>query len=464
MASGQGSTVLLWEDDPGAPPNVNQPISRPRPRLGVPPLPVGISGPAPAQDSDQPGSAAFRYWSAADALSRAAGFWASIVPQGTGWNAHVGPTLIARLDGGDDLNAYYDRAGLTFFHHRAGDGTVYYSGASPDVVCHELGHAVVDAVRPQLWNAASAEVGAFHEAAGDISAMLSALQLDSFRAGVLGETDGHLDRSSRLSRLAEQLGYAIRQVAPQAVDRDCLRNAANRFFYRDPLSLPPSAPASSLSSEVHSFSRVFSGAYLLVIAGIFNQTGTDSAALLQASGTAGTLLITALGQAPVTSGYYAQVAAHVIAADEALYQGSHAAALRQAFLAHGVLSPQAVVSLTGDELEPHLAGFAAFAEAGAVADALPEDEVDGALFGIDGPVTVAVPGEEHRFRVAGAALAAGSVEPASAAAVANGFVEDLVRNGRVSVGEPAADAVRLTTHTVQPDESGTHRLLRRLFD
>ena len=26
MASGQGSTVLLWEDDPGAPPNVNQPI------------------------------------------------------------------------------------------------------------------------------------------------------------------------------------------------------------------------------------------------------------------------------------------------------------------------------------------------------------------------------------------------------------------------------------------------------
>jgi hypothetical protein len=74
MASGQGS-VLVWEDDPGAPPNVNQPVSRPRPQLGVPPLPVGISGSAPTQGSDQPGSAEFRYWSAADALSRAAGFW-----------------------------------------------------------------------------------------------------------------------------------------------------------------------------------------------------------------------------------------------------------------------------------------------------------------------------------------------------------------------------------------------------
>lgn len=463
MASGQGS-VLVWEDDPGAPPNVSQPVSRPRPQLGVAPLPVGISGSAPTRGRDQPGSAEFRYWSAADALSRAAGFWASIVPQGTVWNAEVGQTLIADLDGGDDLNAYYDRAGLTFFHHRGADGTVYYSGESPDVVCHELGHAVVDAVRPQLWDAASAEVGAFHESAGDISAMLSALQLDSFRAGVLGETDGHLDRSSRLSRLAEQLGYAIRQVAPQAVDRDCLRNAANRFFYRDPLSLPPSAPATSLSSEVHSFSRVFSGAYLLVIAGIFNQTGTDSAALLQASSTAAVLLVTALGQAPVTSGYYAQVAAHVIAADQALYAGRYADSLRQAFLGHGILSPQAVASLTGDELEPHLARLAAFAESAAVNGALPEAEIDGALFGIDGPVTVAMPAEGRRFRVAGAALAAGSVEPASAAEVANGFAEDLIRNGRVSVGEPAAGPMRLTTHTVRTDESGTHRLLRRLFD
>ena len=37
-----------------------------------------------------------------------------------------------------------------------------------------LSHALLDAIRPQLWNAASIEVASFHEAFGDISAMLGA--------------------------------------------------------------------------------------------------------------------------------------------------------------------------------------------------------------------------------------------------------------------------------------------------
>jgi hypothetical protein len=466
VANGQPPNVLVWEDDPGAPPSINKPIIRPRPNLGDKPLPVGIAGAAPAPGPDQLGSPEFRYWSAADALSRAATFWGPIVPAGTTWNANVGPTLIATLDGGDDLNAYYDRNGLTFFHHRGTDGKVYYSGESPDVVCHELGHAVLDAVRPQLWDVSSAEVGALHEAFGDISGMLSALQLESFRATVLAETMSYLSRSSRLSRLAEQLGYAIRQVAPQAVDRDCLRNASNRFFYRDPLTLPPSAPASSLSSEVHSFSRVFSGAYLLVIAGIFSQTGNDSAALLATSRTAGQLLISAVRTAPITAGYYSQVAANVIAADQALNGGRYANSLKQAFLRHGILSPQSAASMTSDVSAQHAESFAAFAEIGPGNDNLPDVQIDGALFGIAEPVTVAAPAEPPRFAVAGAALAAGSVEPSSAEAVANGFVEDLIRNGRVAVADQTSDedVLRLATHEVSRDESGNFRLIRKLFD
>ena len=29
-------------------------------------------------------------------------------------------------------------------------GTMVFTGESPDVVCHEMGHAVLDAIRPQL--------------------------------------------------------------------------------------------------------------------------------------------------------------------------------------------------------------------------------------------------------------------------------------------------------------------------
>src|SRR5215468_2672754 len=108
-------------------------------------------------------------------------------------------------------------------------GRTVFSGESPDVVCHELGHALLDSFKPQLFDAASIEVAAFHESFGDMSAILSALQLPSVREGVLAETGGVLRRSSRLSRLAEQLGWAIRQSVPSAVEPDCLRNAVNTF-------------------------------------------------------------------------------------------------------------------------------------------------------------------------------------------------------------------------------------------
>jgi hypothetical protein len=195
------------------------------------------------------------------------------------------------LDFGIDLNAFYDREGLKFFHGLAAGRTVF-SGESPDVVCHELGHALLDSFKPQLFDAASMEVAAFHESFGDMSAILSALQLPSVREGVLAETGGVLRRSSRLSRLAEQLGSAIRQSVPSAVEPDCLRNAVNTFFYRDPDTLPTTAPATVLSSEGHSFSRVFTGAFFEGLAGMLATTGTrDEAALLQVSQDAGAILV-----------------------------------------------------------------------------------------------------------------------------------------------------------------------------
>ena len=71
-------------------------------------------------------------------------------------------------------------------------GVTYFSAESPDVACHEMGHAVLDAVRPQLWNAQSIEAAAFHESFGDMTAILSALQVPSFAQPVFNETHGNL--------------------------------------------------------------------------------------------------------------------------------------------------------------------------------------------------------------------------------------------------------------------------------
>src|SRR5947209_18569015 len=234
--------VNAWEQDPGdgAQPSGGQVIQRPVPVLREQPFSIRIVNPASAPEAKphSPGTADFRYWTVAEALRRGADFWGALLP-GASWD--VGSILPVDVGFGIDLNAFYDREGLKFFHGSAAGRTVF-SGESPDVVCHELGHAILDSLKPQLFDAASIEVAAFHESFGDMSAILSALQLPSLREGVLAETGGVLRRASRLSRLAEQLGWAIRQSVPSAVEPDCLRNAVNTFFYRDPDTLPTMAP------------------------------------------------------------------------------------------------------------------------------------------------------------------------------------------------------------------------------
>jgi hypothetical protein len=459
--------VRAWEDDPGAPPTDRAPILRPLPDLAAFPLPVAIAGAAPRQDDYPPHTPGFWYWAAADALRRAADYWGSVLPDGTAWHPTVGERLTAQLDAGDDLNAYYDREGLRFFSHSVAGVTVH-SGESPDVICHETGHAVLDAVRPELWDVASAEAAAFHESFGDISALLGALQLDQLRIAVLAETAGRLSRSSRLSRLAEQLGWAIRQTAPWAAEPDCLRNAANSFFYRDPVTLAPSAPAAELSSEPHSFSRVFTGAFLRILAGIFQaQQDRTGSALRQATLDAGRLLHAGVAAAPIVPAYYAQLAAHMIAADSELFDGRYQAALRSAFTRHGILSPASATTVAAAVAgEPVAAPRSVSARP---AEPLDLVAIPGEAYGIAEQLWVRAPAQPARFQAASASPATGSLVAGDAGRAAASFVEDLFRLGRVAVPDqrPAPAAVdagaRTRTHRVVRVD-GRLLLARLLFD
>ena len=255
-----------------------------------------------------------------------------------------GAVLPVGLDEGKDLNAYYDRVHLAFFHDTAG-GKVVYSAESPDVVCHELGHACLDAHRPELFDAPYIEVGSFHESFGDMSAILSALQLPSVRAAAIAGVKGR--KSSQLSRLAEQLGWALRQIDPTLVNKDCLRNAYNSFHYVDPQTLPDDAPASKLCAEVHSFSRVFTGAFYDILSGMLKirSTTPKDADLVAVATDAAKLLMDATTAAPVQPDYYAQVASHMIDADTARFGGKYRSALTATFVKRKIIPPQAVRGL-----------------------------------------------------------------------------------------------------------------------
>jgi hypothetical protein len=460
--------ISAWEDDPAAgnQPSGGQVIQRPVPVLRDQPLPIRIVHPASAPEAKPhpPGTAEFRYWTAAEALRRGADLWGALLP-GLSWE--VGPILPVDLDFGVDLNAFYDRVGLKFFHGVAAGRTVF-SGESPDVVCHELGHALLDSFKPQLFDAASIEVAAFHESFGDMSALLSALQLPSVREGVLAETGGVLRRASRLSRLAEQLGWAIRQSAPSAVEPDCLRNAVNSFFYRDPDTLPTTAPATSLSSEPHSFSRVFTGAFFEGLAGMLaTQDTRDEAALLQVSQDIGAILVQGIRAASVVPTFFSQVAASMLAVGASRFSAQgYEAPLRSGFVRHGVLPPSMAVAATHAPVR--IAALAATSES----KTLPTLQLSVAEYGLGVPsIVVYAAAEPKRLQVTGAALAVGAVPSPGEDQAAKSFFEDLLRRGRLKVAKAAKSAAEIVraaapstheTHTHELRREGRHMVLRRV--
>jgi hypothetical protein len=469
--------VACWEDDPGDPriQPMTVPITVPVPNAGAHPLPFRIAGSRPRPAVYHPGTPQFRYWAAAAALRRTADFWGRIATRTTRWQ--VGTSLPVVLDEGIDLNAFYTRGGfggrpgLHFFHEAVG-GRTYFSGESPDVVCHEMGHALLDAVRPQLWNAQSIEAAAFHESFGDMSAILSALQVASFRQTVFNETNGRLNRSSRLSRLAEQLGAAIRAGHPDAVDPDCLRNAANSFFYRDPQTLPPSAPAQQLSSEPHSFSRVFTAAFLDLLAGIvkFQRGASAPDKLVPAAQDAARMLVGSIREAPVVPDYYSQIAAHMITVgNNAPFNGRYRDVVKSVFVRRGILSLQAAATISG---VPRAAARRAAAAVRRVDERgeLPKASIAAGIFGLRQRALMVHAAEEpKRFAVTSSSLTLGPMEPRSPHNAAEAFTEDLFQRGRVDVGDFAdpevglVNPLNLKTHVVV-EEDGALTLKRRTFD
>jgi hypothetical protein len=446
------NSVRAWEDDPmseGA-----TPIERPVPKFPKARMKLVFDVAQPAAGLYDPGTPEFRWWTAAEALSRAVAFWQPLLAKATTWQR--GTVLNVRLDAGDKLNAFYNRDSLTFFHATV-KGRTIYSGESPDVATHECGHAILDAIRPELWGAMSHEIAALHESFGDMSALLTALQLPSVRDMVLAETGGILNRTSRLSRVAEQFGWAVRQRTPCAADPDCLRNAVNCFFYQPPEQLPILGPAAILSSEPHSYSRVFTAAFFLTLTGMVITLGPPSSdVLLEASQDAGRLLAAAVRAAPMAPNYMSQVAAAFVAADKQLFDGKYLDAIANGFVGKGLLTESAVEAASTPPVARIMAA-SPVPQAGPSILTFPGQD-----FGFDRPIVCEAPADAQQFAVAAVANDGGALRPASAEATARGFLRELlVRNHITRPGRDPGD--RIQTHELVED-GGALRIVRRLFD
>lgn len=464
-SGGKGVPIAVWENDPESGLKLSKSSA---PTLALGSLPLQISGTAHKPALYTPGTAGFRYWNAAEALRRARDLWKPHLPEGIQWPG--GSALEVQIDGGDDLNAYYDRKTLSFLQGTVKGKTVH-TADSPDIIAHEFGHAVLDVLRPDLWDAALDEVAAFHESFGDITAILTALQQESVCEAVLKETGGMLYQNSPLSRLAEQFGKAVHSLNPHSAPADCLRNAVNSLFYREPMHLPAMAPHTELSSEPHSYSRLFTAGFFEGVAGMLKIQSSKPKVedLMQVGRDAAAILCKAVRSSALSAAFYSEVAAQVIWADGALFEGKYDGPLRSAFVRRGILSLEAVRSLRAEASRIVSTG-----KPNSGGDEMPRGRdmmMRASAYGLgEGALVVRTASFSRRGMIASAALDAGSTPVPGVEQATQSFLETLFRRGRVDFSQckpglssvPHSQIKRKTHYLVE--QNGQFHLHRRCFD
>lgn len=252
---------------------------------------------------------------------------------------------------GQDFNAFYDRRSLRFFYGY--DPVVrknIYTADSSDIVSHELGHALLDSIRPDFWNIQSYEVWALHESFGDIVALLSVMENKNTLTAAIKQTSGDLLKSNTISRLAEEFGKAIFNLTKGSGGYTpfCLRDAVNNFNYTSPELLPDDAPDNILSRECHSFSRVWTGTWYECMVGIYtfeiqNNNINQIDALILAKETMASYFFSAVGSVPVTGKLFEAIAKKILMIDSSK-GGKYQSVLNNIFIKRNIIKSVGVLN------------------------------------------------------------------------------------------------------------------------
>jgi hypothetical protein len=164
------------------------------------------------------------------------------------WASGLGRLLVLPHAGYQD-NAFYDRntGALHLFYFEGPDGKPVYTCLSHDIVAHELGHAVLDGLKPGYNEVCSPETAGFHEYFGDAIAMLASLNNRQIAQLVTAGAPARLSAKNVVSAIASEFGAAIHGLEKQ----DYLRGAFNNRKMRDLRG----------TFEEHDWSEILTGVY-----------------------------------------------------------------------------------------------------------------------------------------------------------------------------------------------------------
>ncbi len=108
---------------------------------------------------------------------------------------------------GDQENAQYfrDNKEIRLCYFDSAETRVYTS-SSPDIVAHEVAHAILDGIAPDLLDCPLYDTYAIHEAVADLTAMFLSFEMNHYTDHLLDKYDGDLSKAKEFGWIAEQFG------------------------------------------------------------------------------------------------------------------------------------------------------------------------------------------------------------------------------------------------------------------
>jgi hypothetical protein len=178
------------------------------------------------------------------ALGRKIVWYPRIIPRpgrrnggGAGFEHHYVQRLRIHPHALRDANAYYDpdKKALLFGYFSAADqaqganypGGLVFTCLSPDIVAHEMTHAILDSIHHRYLEDTNPDVAAFHEGFADIVALLQRFTFTDLIEHQLYSSAGSLDRYTVLGELATQFGEALEG------NRGALRSMIGHWVEKD---------------------------------------------------------------------------------------------------------------------------------------------------------------------------------------------------------------------------------------
>ncbi len=250
------------------------------------------------------------------------------------WASGLG-RLVVMPHAGYERNAFYarDTGALHLFYFEGGDGQPVFTCLSHDVVTHELGHAVLDGLKPLYNEVSTEEAAGFHEYFGDALAISSALTFREILVHAAGRPARTFD-AGLVAKIGEEFGSSMPgqvDYLRAATDRRTMADLEGNFEEHDQSQL--------LTNVFFSFLQWLYGKKLPSRHGL---TGQDTVrALVNSAHHATRTFFRALDYCPPVDIGYLDYARAILRADEVGYplDGSGARdEIRALFRARGVAS------------------------------------------------------------------------------------------------------------------------------